>query len=229
MIAEIVAMSMIAHLKIVPPAQLAQLRKHPAATVAKLTSGEITPMPPNPKRYADVRASLLDTARFAARQMGIHDVELALQMAKENAPQFAKEIDGDKPAFAEAVKGPGDELLLAKAWHGVHYLLTGDAKAGPKPWSDAIMGGAAIGEDVGYGPAQLLEPADVKRVAVALQTLSPAAFRKRFDAHKLEAAQIYPSGWDDSAAEWLESAYTELREFYKRAAAQNAAVLIWIN
>jgi hypothetical protein len=93
---------------------------------------EITPMPPHPKRYEDVRASLLETARFGARQMGLNDVGLALQIAKQNAPQFAKDIDADRAAFAQAVKAPSDELLLEKAWHGIHHLLTGSAEGGAK-------------------------------------------------------------------------------------------------
>jgi uncharacterized protein DUF1877 len=228
MISGLVAMSMVAHLKMISAAQAAELHND-SKRVAQLVSLEIAPMPPHPKSYAEVRPSLIDTARFGARQMGIRDVDFALQMAKQNAPQFAKEIEADKAAYAQAVSPPSDELLLEKAWHGIHFLLTGKSEGGASPWKDAIMGGTPIGDDVGYGPAQLLAPSDVKRVAAALQTLSPAALRMRFDAKKMEAAKVYPFGWNAEAAEWVEHAYSELRDFYRRAAEKNDAVLIWVN
>jgi hypothetical protein len=227
-VAGLVALSMIAHLKMISPAQVAELHKHPSQ-VARMISAEIVPLPSHPKTYADVRPSLLETTRFGAREMGIYDVELAIAMAKQNAPQFAKEIDADRDAYTQAAMAPADELGLGKAWHGIHFLLSGKAEGGRGPWSDAIMGGTAVGGDMGYGPARILSPAQVAKVAAALQTLAPAAFKKRFDARKLDAAEIYPNDWEDSGAEMLEQSYAELRDFYRRAAAQKSAVIIWLD
>jgi len=49
----------------------------------------------------------------------------------------------------------GDTAVeLDKAWHGIHYLLTGGAEPNGTLASKVIMGGENIGPDLGYGPAQ---------------------------------------------------------------------------
>ncbi len=54
---------------------------------------------------------------------------------------------------------PSDEFLdLDKAWHGLHWLLTGTADDTDTPAGQAILGGTEIGEDKGYGPSRLLRP-----------------------------------------------------------------------
>jgi Domain of unknown function (DUF1877) len=53
----------------------------------------------------------------------------------------------------------GDTAVdLDKAWHGIHYLLTGTTLSNRTLASKVIMGGEDIGPDFGYGPAQLLQP-----------------------------------------------------------------------
>ena len=55
--------------------------------------------------------------------------------------------------------GPGGELDLDKAWHGIHFLLTGSAWEGEEPLCYLLAGGQEVGdEDVGYGPARVLRP-----------------------------------------------------------------------
>src|SRR3712207_3831611 len=54
------------------------------------------------------------------------------------------------------------EIDLDKAWHGIHFLLTGTAWEGQEPLCYLLVGGEYIGdEDVGYGPARVLRPHEV--------------------------------------------------------------------
>ena len=78
-------------------------------------------------------------------------------------------------AWAEQRKAEvGDtEVDLDKAWHGIHYLLTGSVESNGTLASKVIMGGENIGPDRGYGPAQLLKPAEVKAIAQLLEETSP--------------------------------------------------------
>nr|WP_030503290.1 YfbM family protein [Micromonospora purpureochromogenes] len=128
-------------------------------------------------------------------------------------------------------QGGPDELDLDKAWHGLHYLLTGDTyeirgDAGP-----AVLGGDPIGPDLGMGPARLLMPDAVRSVAAGLDAVDEATLRARFDPAAMSEAEIYPHIWDDGGAEfdgYLLPNFTALRAFYRAAAARNDAALLAI-
>ena len=51
---------------------------------------------------------------------------------------------------------------IDKAWHGIHYLLTGTAWEGAAPLNFLVAGGRPVGDvDVGYGPARAFSGAEV--------------------------------------------------------------------
>lgn len=74
-----------------------------------------------------------------------------------------------------------DWVDLDKAWHGVHFLLTGSAYDVTGTLGAAVMGGRPVGEDDGYGPPRLLEQPEVAEVAEALSNLGDAWLRARFE------------------------------------------------
>ena len=47
---------------------------------------------------------------------------------------------------------------LDKAWHGIHFLLTGSAWETTPGAGESVLGGDPVGPDRGYGPARLLDP-----------------------------------------------------------------------
>ena len=124
--------------------------------------------------------------------------------------------------------GGDDWLALDKSWHGVHFLLTGTAWGTDDPLGGAVLGGREVGEDDGYGPPRLLEPDGVRTVADALEGATDAELRGRFDAEQMQRLDIYPQIWGESDIldEYLMPNVAALREFYARAAARHAAVLI---
>jgi hypothetical protein len=121
-------------------------------------------------------------------------------------------------------------LDLDKAWHGVHFLLTGAAWGTDNPLGGAVLGGREVGEDDGYGPPRLLEPELVREVAEALGVVTDAELRARFDPEEMQRLDIYPQIWDegDILDEYLMPNVQQLRDFYARAAARDAAVLIGV-
>lgn len=125
---------------------------------------------------------------------------------------------------------PEPELDLDKSWHGIHYLLTGTAWRIGEGADAAILGGAEIGQDGGYGPARLLDQSTVRAVATALDALDVEVLRARFDPAAMAAAEIYPDIWTNGVDEldYLMSHYTQLRRFYHAAAANGQAVLLAI-
>ncbi len=135
------------------------------------------------------------------------------------------EDDADEPEYA---------LDVDKAWHGIHFLLTGDPWEGSPPLMNAVLGGETLGdEDLGYGPARFLTPEEVTELAEALEGWSREKLAARYDPAAMEAAEIYPTGiWEDEGPEALDyvlSYYDELLEFYRQAAARGDAVILYIN
>jgi len=133
---------------------------------------------------------------------------------------------------AEPSGGRKREVIsLEKAWHGVHYLLSGAAEPGTALRSQAVLGGMELGDDPegfsGYGPARYFRAAQVRAISEELRRAemeSEAA--ARFDSAKMSQLQIYP-GWRDGNQDrdWLMDAFRRLRDFYSSAAAQGRAVV----
>jgi hypothetical protein len=141
-------------------------------------------------------------------------------------PSVANDLILDEDG--DAGDGGDDWLDLDKSWHGVHFLLTGTAWGTDDPLGGAVLGGREVGEDDGYGPPRLLDPDGVRTVADALEAATDAELRGRFDAGQMQRLDIYPQIWDESDIldEYLMPNVAALREFYARAAARHAAVLI---
>ncbi len=139
------------------------------------------------------------------------------------------------PPPAWDAPSPDDETDLDKAWHGIHFLLTGTAWEGDPPWCYLVTGGTDIGDvDVGYGPARGLTSAEAKQFSAALSGLSPEDLRRRFDPQKMKGEDIYPSIWDrdpkeDDALGYLLGYFAILGAFVARAARDGKALLIYLN
>ena len=124
---------------------------------------------------------------------------------------------------------PDPELDLDKSWHALHYLLTGTAWDVGEGAGAAILGGDAIGEDNGYGPARLLSSDNVRVVAAALDAVDVDNLRNRFVPAAMAAADIYPAIWDQTDVDfdtYLAPYFLQLRSFYGVAAANGEAVLL---
>jgi hypothetical protein len=146
-----------------------------------------------------------------------------------------KELMNELSAWAAERKAEvGDtEVELDKAWHGIHYLLTGSAEPSGTLASKVIMGGESIGPDQGYGPAQLLKPDEVKAIAQLLEQTTPDMLRERFKPKEMTRLGIYPDViWErdgDEALQYVLDYYKLLAAFYKRAAERGQAVLFAIS
>ncbi len=125
------------------------------------------------------------------------------------------------------------DLDVDKAWHGIHFLLTGTAWEGELPLAFIARGGRELGE-VGYGPARIFSSDEVKGIATALQPLTRDALEQRFDPEAMTRLDIYPSIWnrprdEDDTLEYVLSYYEALREFIEGAAAQEEALIVYVS
>lgn len=135
------------------------------------------------------------------------------------------------PGNDAAAKGAGEVLDLHKSWHGLHWLMCQSVWEGPEPFRSAILGGEEIGEDIGYGPPRLVEPAKVEEVARALSMLSAAQVMKRYDGIAMDRDDVYPGNFaeDGSWKNDLRRDYERLRKFYEETAAEGGGMLSWID
>jgi hypothetical protein len=132
-----------------------------------------------------------------------------------------------------------DDLSIDKAWHGIHYLLTGTDWKGDPPLDFIVQGGREIGNiDVGYGPARALAGSDVQSLSAALDALPSEVLAKRFDSAEMTRLQIYPDEiWaraedaedDDDPLGYLIANYTELRDFVRQAADRGHGLIVYLN
>lgn len=153
----------------------------------------------------------------------------------DNPDDFLAYLDeaeeGDLPEEAQ-----GEVIDLDKAWHGLHYLLTGTAWGGDEPACYLIAGGEQIGDEeehnVGYGPARLLLPAQVAAFAAVVATLIPAEIQKRLNPEEMTRLEIYPEVWSrvgqdaQDNYDYLVEYAAELQDFLGRAVDQQRAVII---
>jgi len=151
----------------------------------------------------------------------------------------------DDPSLVEVVlfpdpdhvasEGRGDckwseEIDIDKAWHGIHFLLTGSAGETESALGAVIMGGEGVGDDLGYGPARYLTPERVKELARALAEVKPEDLVKNFDPEKMTDQQVYPLIWDegDEALEYLLHHFHKLKDYYNDAAAKGNGMLLYM-
>jgi hypothetical protein len=128
-----------------------------------------------------------------------------------------------------------EEIDLDKAWHGIHFLLTGSAWEGTEPFCYLVKGGLEIGEeDFGYGPARLFKPDQVVAWANALSKISRDDLRKRFDPEAMTKAEVYPGEWShnidgEAPLEYLLGYFDSLRSFLEEARDANKGVIIYLS
>jgi hypothetical protein len=133
--------------------------------------------------------------------------------------------------FNEQVEDAGDLIDFDKAWHGLHFLLTGSADETDGPLS--LLGkGQAIGEDNGYGPPMLVSAAEMRAFHEALSRLSDEELERRFDPQAMLAANVYMAdalAEEDIGWEYVSQGIPDLRRLAERCAEQNSGAIILIS
>ena len=115
---------------------------------------------------------------------------------------------------------------LDKAWHGLHWLLTGATAPTDELESSAIYGGEPVGEDLGNGPGRLIATGQVRRLSPRLAKMPLQSLRARADPVAMNKADVYPGGWVDADFDVvLAPAFRRLRVFYRAAAESDEAVI----
>src|SRR5712691_3406238 len=125
-----------------------------------------------------------------------------------------------------------ERVVLNKAWHAIHFVLTGSRLGGDEPLNFLVSEGTPVGEvDVGYGPARVLTSAQVRSLATALAALEPEDVAARVDLHQLDAEVIYPGNWQRNGmgVDDVVGSYRDMRNLIVRLADQGMGLVLYIN
>jgi hypothetical protein len=126
---------------------------------------------------------------------------------------------------------------LDKAWHCLHYLLTGSPQGGQGPLAFLLAGGTPVGEEDlgGAGPARVFRAAEVGAISLALASVTEATLIERFDVKKLDALGIYPGRWDhlnlksDYDLGYYLGPFRGLQRLTERAREEASGMIVWIS
>lgn len=129
----------------------------------------------------------------------------------------------------------GEHVDVHKAWHALHFLLTGTAWEGAPPLNFIVKGGTPIGEeDLGHGSARGLRAPEVQTLAAALAEITTETLREGYDGKTMVALEVYPGGWSDlaptsEALEHVWEGFAEVKALVQKGAAQGMGLLIWMS
>jgi hypothetical protein len=133
----------------------------------------------------------------------------------------------EQPAMAGDLPPP---ISLEKDWLSLHFLLTGELRPGASPLSRSVLGGAAIGEELGEGPARYLWADEVREISAALSALTHDELRRRYDPAALKATwPATPIADDEDEEELFDGlvrSFDLLATYYEIAATRGNAMLI---
>ncbi|WP_244942877.1 YfbM family protein [Streptomyces inhibens] len=118
-------------------------------------------------------------------------------------------------------------LDVDKAWDALGFLLRRAAFP-----VDIVHGEQAVpdAEDWGYGPPRYLTPEQVRTAAGALAEMSGASLTAGVGPEDLARAEVYPAiVWErGEPLDYVSGYYDLLRPFFRAAADEGDAMLIWL-
>jgi hypothetical protein len=127
-----------------------------------------------------------------------------------------------------------DTIDLDKAWHAIHFLLTGSAWEGEPPKNFIVGGGTPIEDsDGGYGEARFFTKDEVAAISSALSELPVDRLLARYDGKGLADADIYPSIWarpdeQDENRDYIRENYSELQSYISGLANRGSSMIVSI-
>lgn len=110
-------------------------------------------------------------------------------------------------------------VSLEKAWHGLHYLLTGEVWEGSGPLAFLLAGGELVGEE--EESPRWFSPEETAEIHQALSGVSDDKLWSRFDADEMEQQEVYPGVWDEPEIDLKEeylAYFSELKQVVAIAA-----------
>ncbi len=215
----------------------------------RLAETEVAAVKKNPAQAS----RMTQTAAFAGIGAAHEELELALPDLDRHGPggqpprggrdgqlwdrlkrDMSRQLAGVKSAMSAAREVDRSRILdLHKSRHVLHYLFNGEVDGGLPP-ANALLGGRELGEDMGYGPPRLHEPAATAAFARFLAPLTVAELQRRIDIRRMSELGIYCCEDEDegSAGELRDDVghyFPLLQTFVAEAAKNGNGMLVWLS
>ncbi|MDE7479201.1 MAG: YfbM family protein [Lachnospiraceae bacterium] len=152
--------------------------------------------------------------------------------ANEETIQRIQEGSVGDIAFDE--EGEQNLLDIDKAWHAIHFILTGCVYDVDEDdiLSQLVLGGIPVSEeDMGYGPARLIGKETVAQLAEALKEWNEETFRENFDMKAMKDNDIYPmmSDEDDEMFyTYVWENFAEVKKYFQEAAEKGESIITFL-
>ena len=144
---------------------------------------------------------------------------------------FGKKSQGSGSADDWQPDLENEDFDVDKAWHGIHFLLTGEPGESSAPLNFIISGGHEIGKvDVGYGPVRAFTSQEVAPISRELGPITTDTLKRKCDRAAFQKNDIYPSIWDEPDEEcfgYVLSYFEALKEFIKRTEDAGKGLLVY--
>jgi len=123
-------------------------------------------------------------------------------------------------------------LDLDKAWHGIHFLLTGRAFEADGPEAFLMMGGTSLGElHEEFGPARALSAQEIQALYEVVKSITVEELKERYQPEHMQ--EIYPGFWDPALDgedfPYLIFYFERLKQFLAQLAEQQKGALVVIH
>ncbi len=147
-----------------------------------------------------------------------------MEMAQDMEFQIRALVPKDADKIIQEASGPA--LSLHENWQEIHEILTGSSKPSGDFLSNAILGGAEFGSDLG-DEVRFLTPEQVKQISERLTSVSEQHFRTSASTFAKDGASS-PVGELERVDYYCEL-FTRLQAFYRKAAESASPILLWFS
>lgn len=175
--------------------------------------------------YSDRGLEFLQYFRFSGTRYTAMGMRCEVTtMTPEQAEEFA--ASGMDP---DSLPGSCPTVSLEKAWHGLHFLLTGEVWEGQGPLAFLLAGGDLLDEE--DDAIRWIAPDATTEIQASLQSLSREELWSRFDAEKMAELEIYPGIWDEPEEDLQEEYlmyYDELQKLLGLASSAKQGLVVSI-
>ncbi|MCA9039291.1 MAG: DUF1877 family protein [Planctomycetaceae bacterium] len=119
---------------------------------------------------------------------------------------------------------PREICELGEAWHGLHYIVTGDdLPAHPPELLDFLQEGGDHW-DWGEHGYRFYRPEEVHELSGILNAIPAILFKERFQPALMQ--EVHPKNWETEDLEWLVESFVSLRTFMQHCAENQSGLVI---